>query len=574
MAPRTHILDVPFELRMHASSLGARYDKDLRLYVYVGDKLPEALSPYASKDHSWERYQEDELNRVIKAPTLTGNVFTPRDYQKEAGARMNSFIKKGCRGFLLADEVGLGKSISALLGAYAVAKHKGFTKEKPMRLLIVCPKAVIPHWRNTLNSMPKLLEVMRVVIINYERLPKLLDIPESAKNAKRTSTKNKRIASSGKPLIRWDAIIADESHRLKNHQKSQRSKAFARVARHAESAKQAPFVMWVSATIGQDPMEVGYLAPLIGQVTKTTGLRQDSWGQYLNRQGYHVTEGKVGWSWIAPRWDGSNQDEVLAKRRADIAKMRKLLFSPSFPSIRRLPEDIAGWPNIQRVPVPVDLTPEQRILYKEAWTEFRKFLEMNPQGKDPQGSLAQQLRFRQKASLLRVAGTVDFVDSLLENGHQVAISVEFVESLDAIKEALEGRGHKVVEYSGRNNEDRESERLKFQKGQASVVLFTSTEGISLHAGEILPDGTKATSTRRATVVHDVRYSSIMAAQIEGRAHRDGQSANVYYIYAEDTVEKKIVDRMLQRMSDMRTLSGDSSDILDLLYQVISRVRGR
>jgi hypothetical protein len=402
----------------------------------------------------------------------------------------------------------------------------------------------------------------RVTIINYERLQKLLSAPASAAKAKTKRTKNRRTATGGVPIVNWNVIIADESHKMKNHQTAQRAKAFARVARYADTASHAPFIIWASATIGQDPVEVGYLSPLVGQVKNVPGLTNDTWGAWLDRSGYHVTKGKVGWAWKKVARDGSNKTQVQAERSADIKMLRGLLFDPKFPSIRRLPEDIAGWPSIQRIAMPIAFDSSQWGMYEQVWTEFRTFLRMTRKGRDPKSALAKQLRFRQKSSLLLVPGVADFATDLLDNGQQVAISTAFLESVDALKEILEARGFECVEFSGRNELNREADRIRFQKGEVKVMLYTVTESVSFHASESLPDGTKASSARRANVILDVRYSALESAQTEGRTHRDGQKSNVYYIFANNTVQEKIIKVMIERMKNMKDLSGDNQDILD------------
>ena len=558
---RIHVLEAPYDLRGAMPSLGAHWDKNLKAWTYVGTRIPGVLAHFASEDYSWERWIEDDINKQV-APITPGKVeFKARPHQLEAGRKIDQFVQQGARGFVVADETGTGKSISCLLGAYASARRQGFTEKNPCRLLIVCPKSVIPHWRNTLRSL-KFSNYFRVTIINYERLPKLLKAPSSAATAKRTRTKNRRVATGGTPLVNWNVIIADESHKMKNHQTAQRAKAFARVARYADTAAHAPFVIWASATIGQNPIEVGYLSPLIGQMKRVPGLTNDTWGKWLERSGYHVKEGKVGWVWKQPARDGSNKAEVQAERRADIQLLKELLFDQKFPSIRRLPEDIAGWPSIQRIAMPIDFDSSQWSMYEQVWTEFRTFLRMTRKGRDPKGALAKQLRFRQKSSLLLVPGVADFVCDLIDNGQQVALSTAFLESLDAMREILEARGIPCAEFSGRNEASREEERIRFQKGEAKVILYTVVEGVSFHANESLPDGTKATGARRSNVILDVRYSALESSQTEGRTHRDGEKSNIYYIFANNTVQEKIIRVMIERMRNLKHLSGDNQDILD------------
>jgi superfamily II DNA or RNA helicase len=560
-----HVLTVPWEEKGLAGKYGAKWDSSLRQFIYIGAALPVALKDYTCEAFSLERWIQDEINgyqpRAIIQPLMS-----PRPHQVIAIKRITAAARSGLRGFLEADNVGVGKTLSSLIGASEAAKVKGFTSRNPAKTLIICPKSVIPHWKNAIKAVntPEL----RIVVINYDQAKKLLSVPASAKTAKTTRTKNKRIAGGGTPNIEWDIIIADEAHKLKNE--SQRTAAFDKIARYTEEAKTAPFVIWVSATIGQNPLELRYLAPLVGQLTGKKTLSTKTWGAFLEGQGYNVVKGKVNYSWIKSKKEDTigQKQSTLRKQQADVNKLALILFAPNAPSIRRSPEDIAGWPSIQRILTPVALDIANKGRYLQAWLEFRRFLQLNPRGKNPSGGLAAELRFRQKASLLMLPSTIEFAEDLLDNGLQVVISVQFMETLQLLKTHFEAQGIGVSEFSGANPANREQERINFQKGLTQVMLFTVVEGISLHAGEQLADGTHATSTSRATIVHDIRYSGMELVQIEGRAHRDGQSSNVYYMYAQGTVQEKITKTMIQRMAHMSALSGDDSAVVDEIQKIL------
>lgn len=563
------VLDnIAWEERNLISGKGGKWDIDLKQFIYVGNSLPTDLQQYESEPYSLAKWLEDELNNNNK-PVPTVKTFTPRPHQTVGVKKIVSSASHGWRGFIEADNVGVGKSLISLLGAAGVAKLKGFTNSNPAKLLIICPKAVIPHWRNTIANSG--VDNLRIVVINYDRSKNLLTVPAAASAAKTTRTKNRRISSNGNPLIKWDIIIADESHKLKNFETSQRAKAFENIAEYTTNVKTAPFVIWATATIGQNPLELGYLAPLIGQMTGVNNLGLKTFGKWLENNNYNVKEGKVGYSWIGfkPTDPPQIKNSIIALQKQDIQLMRDLLFNPTAPSIRRNPEDIAGWPEINRMTVPYQLSFNEYAQYVKAWLEFREEMKLHPKGKDPAGALAAQLRFRQKASLIMVDKTVEYVLELLDNGLQVAVSIEFIETLNLIKQALEKNYYNVSVFSGVNSATREQERIAFQKGKTDVILFTVEEGVSFHAGEILSDGSKATLTPRATIIHDIRYSSISCSQIEGRCHRDGQLANVYYPYLEKTVQEKIVQTMIRRMSNMRKLSGDNVNIVDEIENILN-----
>jgi len=561
---RVHILEVPYMERGVAQAMGAEYVERIKKYVSAGDLLPLPLHPYKSEDFSYNRWMEDQINGRIQTPEKPkGGYFTPRPHQQEAIDAIKRAAAAGWRGFIEADATGLGKTISGLVGASEAASIKGFTRQKKAKMLIISPNRALPHWRNTIRHLQ--LDNLRIQVINYEQYKKLLTVPSSAATVKKAKTKNKHITESGKPFIQWDFIIADESHKIKNYT-SQRTKVFERVARYAETADKAPFIIWQSATLGQNPLELAYLAPLFSQVAKRS-LTMETFPAWLQEVGFHVQKKGDTWQWVKP---ANPQDAIpREQQRQDVQRLAEILFAPKAPSIRRKPEDIAGWPEVNKIALPIQLDPDSAQQYNKLWTEFRKSMHLKVKGKNPKSVLAEQLRFAQKASLLRVPQTVDNIVDLLENGYQVAVSVRFIETLEAIKGSLKKLGLDASEFSGRDFINTEHERMLFQKGDNKVILFTVEEAVSFHAKEQLPDGTIASPFPRALLIHDMRYSALSMTQIVGRTHRDGQAANAYFMYSEGTVEEAMLNIMLNKMQNMSVLSGDEEE--DTLMELLENL---
>lgn len=550
---RTYFLDIPFEQRGIRLD-GVSWDSTLRKTVYKGESLPVGLAPYQSRDFSWLRWQEDSYNKAILPATPVSYTMTPRPHQKEAAIAIAKAAKAGYRGFVEGDGTGIGKTISSAFGLYGAMRTCGVKKAN---VLVVCPKGAIDHWANTFKALK--VPNIRLCIINYEQSKNLLNAPKAAQTAKRQKTINRHTATRGTPIIRWDYIISDESQKLKNWETAQQAKAFGNIARYSD-ATGWPFVIWASATIGQTPLELQYLAPVLYQLTNTP--HKTPWKTWLYKHGFHIEEAKKSGnlSWTAPTSKSTPAEiaVIMENRQSDLAKLNKLLFSANSPSIRRTPVDIAGWPEIQRIAKGFSLTPVEYIEYQREWLRFRAEYKLAVRGKNPAGALAQQLRFRQKSSLIRTPHTVDEVLDLLDNNLQVAVYCEFMESIEKMKDALEKKHIPCAVYTGANSDTRESERIRFQKGQAKVIFFSVDSAISLHAGEQLPDGSFASKASRTTLLHDVTYSGIKCSQVEGRTHRDGQFAPVYYLYALGTAEEKIAQTMIGRVKSILSIMDDET----------------
>jgi hypothetical protein len=565
------VLSAPWDERGVLMAFGAKYNADLKQHLIWGNgEVRLELQRYVSKPMSWERWIEDEINGRVKRIPRAKVPMTPRPHQKLGVQKITKAAAAGWRGFAEADQVGLGKTLVAVLGASEAARARGFTATNPAKVLILCPKSVIQHWRNTIQASG--VDNLRVVVLNYDRSLNLLTQPAKAQKAKRQRTKNSNTANDGSPIVRWDVVVADESHRLKGIYTAQRAKAFARIARYGEVASKAPFVLWLSATMGQNPIDLGYMAPLIAQIQGRPKMTLDEWGAYLEAEGYAVRPQKVGYAWVGAKVDASVDERarVAEIQFGDVERLSAILFNPKAPSIRRSPSDIAGWPEIQRVPMAVEFDEEQQRLYQEAWLDFRAQMLMTMHGKNPKGALAAMMRFRQKASLLMVEPGLDHIMDLLENGFQVAVSCQFLETIDRMRALVEKAGYTTAEFSGRfGGDEREAERLKFQKGRAQVIFYTVTESISLHAGEQLADGSKATMKPRANVIIDIRFSGFDSLQIEGRTHRDGQNSIAYYMYGESTIQKRLLKSLIQKMKNTSRLSGDTdTEALAMIAELI------
>lgn len=534
-----HVLDVPFAMRAVAMASGARWLADKSVFVWRGQTLPPALAPFVPPRYSWEAHVARELGgEQLARSAAKASTVTPRPHQTEAIRAIAAAYAAKRPGFLVADDVGLGKTITTWQAILDLPRAE--------TVLVVCPLAVVAHWRRTIEAMGD--GGKDIVLLNYDRLGKLFEV--SAEARKKIRSKKGLARAGSAPEL--DVIVWDESHRCKNPTAA-RSKLAAKLVANAG------FCLWLSATAGQNPLELSYLAPLLASVTGSRAADLKDFEAWCQEQGLGLSRGTFGrWEW---RGDA-----------ADCAKVRALLFDaprgkpPA--GIRRLPENIAGWPAINRILTPIELAGESRDLYLRAWTEFRDEMDLAPRGKDPKSALAATLRLRQKSSLIRVPGTIELVQDLLANGHQVAVSVAFVETLGALRDALVADKVTCAEiHGGLSGPAREEERLRFQRGEARVVLFTVEEGISLHQGEHV-------DIPRSEVIHDLRWSAIQMAQIEGRCHRDGRFAQVYWAYADDTIEDRIARVVAGRIQTMKEMVGDDVTTLREIERLLDDAAAR
>lgn len=530
-----NVLDLPFEMKNLVSHFGGYYDSNFKTYIVKGKELPDILKPYKSQPYSYEAWIEQfinngEIREDIKKLYATEDIFIPREYQKEAKIFMKEALKGKLGGFLLADEVGLGKTISAGI----------FVQEKEFKnILIVTTLSAVAHWRKTFLKL--LMPEKNIIIINYDRLQKLFKYDEDKykTKAKNKKSKNKRISNSGIAPA-FDLVVFDESHKLRNNT-AMRSKLALKVV------EKSKFTLYLSATAGQNPLELSYLAPLLAKVTGQSVASMDDFDQWCKSMNLGVKRGQFG-KWI---WDGTQES---------IDKIRGILFNGKpQAALRRIPSSIAGYPEISRELMPFELDPEEWQSYNLAWEEFKAVMRDEVSGKikkaDKENGLVARLRLRQKASFLKIPYTLESIQDLLENGHQVAVSVAFKETLNELEQKLLKIGITCSTiHGGLGAMEKEKNRVDFQTGVNKVVLFTVEEAISLHQGEM-------NDVPRTMLIHDLRWSAISMSQIEGRTHRDGKFSQIYWLYFADSIEEDIAKIVLSRVISMKSMVGDDTKVL-------------
>lgn len=534
---RRWALEIPFEWRPWAAQQRVRWDDKHKVSVFEGPVLPEHLKPFAAKPFSWEWVNEQTMNGTWDAPPPSDQPWAPRAHQAQAAIAIDRAIRAGWPGFLLADDVGLGKTISAWSFALASPSIQ--------RVLIVSTVSVLAHWRNTLLHVGH--GNKKVLIINYDRLGKLFELPGTELSSSRKKGKQKRLVREA-PAPAFDLIIWDESHKCKNPTAARSQMAMKLNAK-------AGCVLWLSATAGQTPLELSYLAPLLARATGSRASSMKDFEEWCKTMGLGVKRGAYG------KWEWSRSD-------GDVDRMRGWLFEGQVPpGLRRRPEEIAGWRELERQLRPMDLDPSGHVAYNQAWETFRQD-EMGAPGRGRKGpsdgnALVRRLRLRQKSSWLRIATTMATIEEFLDNGQQVAVSVAFRDTQDEIARLLRERGIDAALIHGSQSAgEKEDERLRFQRGDTPVVLFTVEEGISLHQGE-------HNDVPRVLLVHDLRWSAIQMAQIEGRCHRDGRFAPSLWLFAADTVDERIAHVLAGRVKTMKGMMGDDTATLEAIEALLN-----
>lgn len=514
---RHWVLDVPYEDRAMVAGQGARWYPPAKATVWSGTQPPAPLRRYLSAPYTYERWVENNLNATPSPHRMQVAAMTPYPLQVEGARAIAKHCAAGGTEFLLADEPGVGKTITAIIGAKAACALR-----KGARVLVIADRPAnitIAHWGRSIAAVGD--GGLEWLVTTWDRLEKV-----------------KGYAA--------DVIVADEAHAVR-YTTTKRWGHWVTLSGLGRSTRR-PYLIVTTATPSHTPLELPYLAGAFAdQVGGTSKEWLDDFPGHLSAHGIHLTKGRYGVGWT----------EDPAERAHDVKRVRGWLTDARPPSMlyRAAPQ---GPPQLHMLSVV--LTPSEWAQYEAEWGEFCADMALARKGNDRARGRAALIRFRQKSSLLRVPASAEWVAAQVESGAQVAVSVEYIDTgAEPLRERLEGLKVPVACIYGSGRFDTEKERLRFQLGRAPVVIFTPSASLSLHAGEALGDGRKATETPRLGLLHSPRYSGIKARQIMGRIHRDGKVAPWFLSAAANTVDEKAAAVMVERLAQAgETIGGDTN----------------
>jgi superfamily II DNA or RNA helicase len=479
-------------------------------------------------------------------PTIAGHVFKRKPMAHQVVAleccRTSPFL-----GLFMEMGTGKTKTISDLLD-YAAQR---FEKERPLRVLIVCPKSVLVNWVRELasdvsapyrvamlsgvgrsmsqelrelnlvsakggefGSMESLLELIRcqdvklqVAIINYDSIKGRLDLLKS---------------------VKFDFCILDESHKIK-----------------AMGAKRTKAVLDLAMTCGrryvltgtpltQNPMDLyaqfEFLGPGMGLLGYT------SYYAYQNAYSEKSSWGRTS------KWKDTGKLLTHASKWSFSVKKKDCLDLPPKVYERRV----------------IEMTDEQRSIYEQVATEVLLVLESLGAEVTIQNILVQYLRLAQVTSgylktsdgrEVPIKGGEVKIDELMDiieetNGAKIVVWSRFIHEIESVCARLEKAGVKHVKYYG---------GVKQDDRQIAIDSFQNDPETKVFVGNAQAGGIGINLTSASLVVYISNdFSLANRLQSEDRTHRVGQHNSVTYI--DLTCEDTIDELVLKRLNDKREMA--------------------
>jgi len=489
-----------------------------------------ALSARATK---YLREAEEQMRRNFEASkALTGSIDIPdlngqlRKYQKAAV----EYILAN-KQVIIGDEMGIGKTIETLAALHAADAYP---------VLVVCPAILKHNWQREAQKwlQGKHIQVLNgktietippadIVIVNYDILQAWLAYLQD---------------------IRFQGIIIDESHYIKNH-RAQRTQCVLKLAQGIE------YRLALTGT----PV-INRPADLISQLN-ALGLLEDFGGFWYFTEQYCDPKNIYGRRDIS----GASNLEELNRRLREIGY------------IRRTKEDVLSQlPPKQRSIIYVDIQ-DQRNKYDRTQQEVKDYIQSNintgqyrvKKGGNFQHIFATIEAMKQAAAYAKVETIVKWTKEYLDSGEKLVLFATHLDVIDILVKNL-GQTCEVVSITGKTSE---------KDRQEAVERFQTDPDVRLMVANIRVAGVGLTLTAASTVAFaELDWTSAAHDQAEDRCHRYGQSnvVNIYYFLANDTIDEDIYEIMEKKreIANLATNGIDSDYGNSIRDEIIQRLLER
>lgn len=417
-------------------------------------------------------------------------------------------------GTLVADEPGLGKTVQSISATVAW---------KSESVLVIVPASLKANWRRewrkwdslgreaALAEKGKPLPETPVVILNYEQV-------KAFKSA---------ILSR-----RWDALICDEAHFLKNP-KAARTRAVLG-GRNADGDIEAGIpasrrLFLTGTPILNRPIELWSLVRSLDPA----GLGR-SWEAFVRRYCAGV-KGKYGWETTG----ATNLPELQEKMRGSfmVRRLKVDVLTELPPKTRQI---VALEPDAASKRAAKEEKDALKALRKAARASGRSIAAILRDESTP--GFEELAAARRDLAVAKAGLVAERVNEMLEETDKIVVFARHKEAVRSIAALLAEAGHVVRTMTGDDDLDKRQAAVDSFQNDPSVRAFVATFGAA---------GVGHTLTAAGVVVFaELDWTPAVMTQAEDRLHRIGQknAVLVVHLVVEGSVDSKVAEKLIEKQA--------------------------
>lgn len=517
-------------------------NEDLSFFEKLEKKEFESSNLLNLKVESQKITKDTEINELICYQKIEKNLTYKLEYQIEGALRILRDLNGSA---LLADEVGLGKTITSSL----VLKEcimRGFVK----RVLILTPPSLVNQWVHELNDKFELdfkiiekesdWDEASLVIASIDRI-KIFD-------RKKGDFKHKKAHD-----IPWDLLMVDEAHKLKESNTIR--------WKFVDKLQKKRFLLLTATPFQNDLFELYNLLNLLkkGHLGTIKEFRK----QFLNQGNKRHP--------LNPKQLKAKLDQVMVRRKRSETGIEYKKRIPKIIPIELSEEENKIYDKIQELLkeqyfyvtggqinprlILYSILPKVTSSSKSAIETLEKIANNSKYHEETKRFAREILSdYKELKKDSKMEKLIEIIDKTLKENpkEKILIYTKHPSTLEYIKEKLSPYKLKITGFMGGLTREEKSEKIKEFKTNSQVLICTDAgaEGLNLQFCHVL-------------INYDLPWNPMSVEQRIGRLDRIGQQHNmeIYSLATKGTMEEYVVDLIINKMCCVGMVIGELPIIL-------------
>lgn len=518
-------------------------DDDTNILEKIEKRDFESYDLLKLKVEAEEISQDTNITELISYSSIKKNLEYSLPHQPEGALRI--LRDMNCTA-LLADEVGLGKTITAGI-VIRECIERGFVK----RAIVLTPPSLVDQWVAELKEKFKL---DFNIIEDESDWEKYNFVIASLDRVKAYNKELHKFRHQKAHEIPWDLLIVDEAHKLKD--KSTVRWEFV------DKIQKKRFLILTATPFQNDLLELYNLLHL---------LKRGHLGTIKEFKKKFLFKGNKRRP-LNPRDLKRRLDEVMVRRRRDetIVKYKKRI--PKIISVELTKEEYEAYEStcdllktkyfsctgsaINGLLIIFALLPKITSSSRSAIESLTNISE-DPKYHESTREMAKRIlnQYKDLKKDSKMDKLVEIVSKIQEeekDSMKILIYTKHPTTLSYIVERLKPNNLKIVEFMGGLDREEKTKRIKEFKESAHIMISTETgsEGLNFQFCHNL-------------INYDLPWNPMAVEQRIGRLDRIGQTTdiNIYSLATKNTMEEHVVDLIINKMCCIGLVIGELPIIL-------------
>ncbi len=517
-------------------------DPDDLFAVPLEEQEFESQESFALRLEAEELAQESQISELLSYNAVVKNLQFDLPYQKNGALQILRDMNGSA---LLADEVGLGKTVTAGI-ALKECVERGFVK----RALILTPPSLVDQW---VAELKEKFELDFTIIEDESTWDKANFAIASIDRVKIYNMKEQRFRHYKAHEIPWDLLIVDEAHKLKDRSTVR--------WRFVDKIQKKRFLILTATPFQNDLLELYNLLHILkrGHLGTLKEFRE----QFIHKGNKRHP--------LNPKDLKKKLDEVMVRRRR---------YETGINYMKRIPRIVS-----------IEMTPEEQNIYERV-TDFLKTKYFSVTGSEINGRLiifailpkmtsssrsamesleriindekyhedTRKIAFeiledyKKLKKDSKIEKLVEIVKEIIERDptDKILIYTRHPTTLNYIIEKLAPFNLKIVPFTGGLTREEKTEKIKQFRADAQILISTDTgaEGLNFQFCNNL-------------INYDLPWNPMSVEQRIGRLDRIGQKKdmNIYSLATKGTMEEHVVDLIINKMCCIGLVIGELPIIL-------------